>query len=298
MRLTQIHDNILLIEFETKKELTLTFFRIQEFYESLNPRLNSVHFSVFDFLHENVKDDGTIDYFSFWEGFNFPDFAIKEWVNGIAYTTPYEKELLQLIDYAWNKKFYVIGTLEGDKRTIEHELAHALYYIDDVYMYEASDLYTRLCIEENRVIRKMVRGLLELDYSQDVLIDEIQAYLLSEKSSYIKKHFGVDTKQIKKHIKPLKKLFKKYKADILNNSKKNKNDPKAPKAKNTGNSEISANSVSETSKIVDFTPQQSNPVAISQIPEQKVEKSKEKTENFTAGYFPSAISSANTTANT
>ena len=72
-------DNILQFSFDSQKELTLTFFRIQEYYESALTNIVGKKFSVFDFLNGYLDDAGKIDYFSFWSGFNFPDDVLKEW---------------------------------------------------------------------------------------------------------------------------------------------------------------------------------------------------------------------------
>ena len=69
MKLKKYGDNILFFEFKTQKDLALTFFRVQEFYESQNDCLLNKSFSVFDFLNESMDKEGYLDYFYFWSGF-------------------------------------------------------------------------------------------------------------------------------------------------------------------------------------------------------------------------------------
>ena len=102
MKTKKIGDNILFFEFKTQKDMALTFFRVQEFYESKNDNLLNKSFSVFDFLEESMTKEGYLDYFYFWSGFNVPGHIVKKWMDnehGPNYFTYLEFKLIaEVID--------------------------------------------------------------------------------------------------------------------------------------------------------------------------------------------------------
>ena len=69
--------NCLLLEFNTQKDLALAFCRVEEYYEG-QPKLNGNYVSFVDFIDFFMKDDGSIDYFNYWSGFNIPGNIFRE----------------------------------------------------------------------------------------------------------------------------------------------------------------------------------------------------------------------------
>lgn len=216
MKVTNLSPQILLFEGYTQKELALTFFRIEEFYESPLSGLNGQKFSVFDFLYQSMDIDGNIDYFSFWAGFNFPGHIVKDWWNLHSDWTPYEEQLIRQIrlNVDTGKKFYVIGALEKDTETIDHELAHALYYMDNEYEKEIEDLNQEMIVFHLDQLQKMEDYLLSIGYSKKVFYDELQAYLITEPKEALVEDFGVDYDKIEYMILRYKEVFEKYKNQL------------------------------------------------------------------------------------
>ena len=116
------------------------------FRSSKNPNLKNKPFTVFEFLNETMQDSGDMGYFAYWDGFNFPGNVLLDWMkmtppDGI---TIYERKLLDAVFDMVDKetKFYVIGTPEGDIKTLNHEISHALYYLNQDFKKEMTEILT------------------------------------------------------------------------------------------------------------------------------------------------------------
>jgi len=72
-----------------------------------------------------------------------------------------------------NKNFYLIGTVKGDDRALDHELAHAFFWKDEEYRNDMISLVNSIPNKDELLrILKEERG-----YGKDVLFDEAQAFL-------------------------------------------------------------------------------------------------------------------------
>ena len=213
MKSKKLTKNIVLFTFPTRKELTLHFFRIQEFYESPKKSLFKKKFSVFDFLNESMNAKGEIDYFSYWTGFNIPgDFVNKWWVMNGRDSTPAEQALFNRLHQSnidFSKPYYIIGALHKDEDVIKHEIAHALYYTNTKYATEMNDLIYDFFKTDRKNYCKVEKRLNKMGYGKNVIKDEIQAYLSSEKSSYLKKEFDITPKNVP-IIKQFRDVLLKY----------------------------------------------------------------------------------------
>jgi hypothetical protein len=215
MKLKKLDKNLLLFTFDTRKEITTTFFRVQEYYESPNLNLHRKKFSVFQFLQEQMCDDGHIDYFSFWSGFNIPGHIINSWWKDGAEldSTTKEEELMTQIwhNVDMSDRYYVIGAEEKDLTTINHEIAHALYYLNRVYTHKMGDLIQEFMTKYKEDYDSMVGELLRMGYNEDVIDDEIQAYLSSEKKKDLE-DFGInfDYKRCYPIIKKFRSVLKEF----------------------------------------------------------------------------------------
>lgn len=113
-------------------------------------------------------------YFQDWSGFNVPSTAFQPFYEGkFDPLTEKEKRLLGLFRNL-QSRFYVIGIYDGGKKgTLTHELAHALFFIDDDY---------------RKAVREAMRGydtsplekqLAKAGYARHVIPDEVQAYIVA-----------------------------------------------------------------------------------------------------------------------
>jgi len=200
-------DNVLFLEFSNRKDLTTTMFRVQEYYESNNKKIRNKIFTTEDFIEEYTDARGNIDYFSFWEGFNVPGNIINNFFKSFELTKReinFKKTIEKFLDR--KKDYYVIAT-DGDNTTLKHELAHALYYLNEEYREKVQKIIKSIPASEHK---KLINNLNKLQYNDSVHIDEIQAYLATSKKSELVDDFEIDYEKMKKHISSIKKLFKGY----------------------------------------------------------------------------------------
>jgi hypothetical protein len=222
MQVNKLGSNILLFTTKSQKELAITFFRMQEHYESQNKKLFRKPFDVFTFLDEMMDKKGHINYFSYWAGFNFPDTNFEDWRNAIDQVTPYEQEFIKNVDDLIDvtHPYYLIGALKGDKETINHEISHALYYLNPAYREEAEILIYEMINLFPDEYKKIKKHLMKMGYNENVVWDEIQAYFGAEKLDYLADEFSVNfTKHSRIRKNPIKfsdlvnkqrKLLRKY----------------------------------------------------------------------------------------
>lgn len=168
----RVAEGIYLLRFETQYELTSTFLRVQEHYES--PQFHGRIFTLEQYMDWYVAENGAFTYFKDWSGFNVPSTAFEPFYAGkFDPLTRKERRLLGMFRNLQGR-FYVIGIYDGGKKgTLTHELAHALFFIDDDYRHavrEAMRGYDTSALEKK---------LLDTGYARHVVQDEVQAYIVA-----------------------------------------------------------------------------------------------------------------------
>lgn len=170
---SKIAKGIYLLRFKTQYELAATFLRIQEHYES--SRFHGRIFSLEQFMDWYAERYGNFTYYQDWAGFNVPSTALPPFYEGkFDPLSEKEKQLLRLFKDLQQERFYVIGIYDsGAKGSLTHELAHALFFIDDSYrkaVHKALRGYNTT---------KLARQIAEAGYANHVIPDEIQAYIIA-----------------------------------------------------------------------------------------------------------------------
>lgn len=194
MKVTKLSNKQLLIEFPTRKEMNLTCFRMSEFsegYEELRQ-----YYTPDVFIDKWSDEDGKITYWEYWQGHNITKKKIIEFSDVFShgyYTTSLfgkQPDLVQIRDinlhlskreievifllHQIDIDGYVIFIEEGDLITLRHELSHSYYFLYDTYKQRANAILNTLGDDISNRIKK---GLIDMKYSEDVLQDEMQAYL-------------------------------------------------------------------------------------------------------------------------
>jgi len=204
--------NCLLLEFNTQKDLALAFCRVEEYYEG-QPKLNRNYTSFVDFIDFFMKDDGSINYFNYWSGFNIPGDVFKEWFQKeMSDKTKWEIALSQevALKLDMDSPFYVIGGKKGDMNVIDHEIAHALYYMDESYKAEMEEMNYNFFKQHRMQYSKMVKKLKKMGYGENVIKDEVQAYMSTSKKSELVNDFGLNYDTIKPMITQYRKVLSWY----------------------------------------------------------------------------------------
>lgn len=191
MKIKNLGNNLLLLIAKDQYELCSSFVRLQEFYESPYPNIRGQHFTLDEFMDTYAKDHNGFSYFTDWCGFNIPGCIVNQFRDLFKDDLrPKEKNLLDLIlkeHTMTNGWYYVIGVIKGDYAAINHEVAHALYYLNPLYNKEISILAEEYKKENPNKVKK----LLKQGYDKDFITDELQAYNIEK-------------------LKPYKKIFNKY----------------------------------------------------------------------------------------
>lgn len=165
-------EKIIHLNFSKQYDLSSTFLRFQEYYES--PEFRNKIFTLKEYKQWYIKQNGEFSYYTDWGGFNIPSKILKPFYkNKFKNLSKREKDFLHLFS---NKrgKFYIIGTYGNDLDNLEclkHELAHAFYYIDDEYKKSVN----KLCKSFTKA-NIAYYALLKVGYCKHVLMDELNAY--------------------------------------------------------------------------------------------------------------------------
>jgi len=182
-----------------------TLLRFQEHYES--PKFRNKIFTLNEFKEWYPKSKGTkkFTYYTDWNGFNFPSHILNPFYSGkFKSLSAAEKRILKTFKDK-DGKFYVIGTAKGgDIATRQHEIAHALFYLDKQYKADVTSVVNLLSKKD---YEKFTDELKYLGYTKQVYVDEIHAYLLSHTNEELIRFFKV-SKACFSSKKLIEKMFK------------------------------------------------------------------------------------------
>jgi hypothetical protein len=177
-------DKIHLLTFKNQLELTSTFLRFQEHYES--PEFKGKIFTLKEYKNWYTKTSpqgiltGKFTYYSDWTGFNIPSSTLKPFYDGkFDPLSPAEKEFLNIFKNEVGP-FYIIGVHMDSKNLgplLKHEIAHGLFATVLDYKKEVQMILTKY---DTSAIRLEISS--KSGYHEDVLEDEIHAYCLSSGS--------------------------------------------------------------------------------------------------------------------
>ena len=173
-----ISKNIFLLVFENQKEITSTFLRFQEHFES--PEFRGKIFTLKEYKEWYSKINGDFTYYSDWNGFNIPSYVLKPFYDGKF--DPLSKKEEQVLELFKDRggDFYIIGihkNMEEMSNLLTHELAHGLFYTNKKYRESTIQIVSGFDLENIKTELRAKGG-----YHEDVLIDEIQAYLIDDRN--------------------------------------------------------------------------------------------------------------------
>jgi hypothetical protein len=190
------------LKYKTIPDLTRSFFRLAEYYESGRTGRNK-QVSLPDFLDQWVDRQGNVDYLKFWDGFNITDRAFRDWAKSARPFSKSEQVMVDVVKQATKgmSKFSIIGVGSTDKDTEKHEMFHAKYYLDDNFRSAADKLLKDNATDPAvKTIEKILRT--KLDYKNHVE-EEVAAYLYA--GSQLKLVFGINPQDLVKKFQQLDK---------------------------------------------------------------------------------------------
>jgi hypothetical protein len=180
-KLKEIYKNIFLVTISDPYDLAMTFCRAQEFYESPFKQFRGKTFTLSEFQRAYSKKfgEGVFTYPRDWAGFNVPGRVMEKFMSLTFedWGNPYD-HTVEDIHYDIKEKndgeYYVIGAEPNSKETINHEICHALYYLDNQYRERVNSIISEL---NSSIFKQFRTHLLNIGYSKPVIIDEINAYI-------------------------------------------------------------------------------------------------------------------------
>lgn len=179
----QIMPGIFLIEVDGNNDLGMTFLRAQEFYESVNPNIQFSKFTIEQYSqwYKTQSKTGDFSYGEDWRGFNLPSHAIEACYRINNERTAYDDFFLSIVqkckELAKNdglENYYLLGVRKDDTQTLDHEVAHGMFTVNEKYQKQMLERVNRL---SNDVKYYLYNWLTHKGYSQTVHNDEIQAYM-------------------------------------------------------------------------------------------------------------------------
>ena len=210
----EVFPKIFCVTVDDNYDRAMLFCRYQEFYESPTKKFRGKYFSWSQYMRY-YKDHWKKDTFTYpvdWSGYNIPSHIVEGGIDTFNKETEYDEIMNDIYYYCenyplkYNKSrtdWYLIGASSKDLRTMDHEIAHGLYYTNKNYRMAMSYQF-RLIPEKTK--EKIFKKLIKMGYVNDknILVDEAQAFLSTGLYN------GLQTKEIKKYEKEFIKIFKEY----------------------------------------------------------------------------------------
>lgn len=211
----EVFPKIYCVTVDVDYDRAMLFCRYQEFYESPTKKYRGKYFTWMDYMRY-YKDHWKKDTFTYpidWSGYNIPSTVLEKGVDAFYKETEYDEIMNDIFFYcaidSQNKNggartnFYVIGASSKDLRTMDHEIAHGLFFTNKDYRLE---MLVQLTSIPQKVMDKIDKKLIKMGYVNDrkILDDEAQAFLSTGLYN------GLQIKEIKKYEKGFISIFKKF----------------------------------------------------------------------------------------
>jgi len=194
----------------------MLFCRYQEYYESPYKKFRGKKFSWMEYMRE-YKIFWKKDVFTYpedWSGYNIPSNILEGGIDAFYKETEYDVIMNDVFFHcsidSQNKNdgqrcdWYLIGASSKDLKTMDHEIAHGLYFTNNTYKKIVDVLIKNI---KPTHYDKLKKKLIKMGYVNDkkIIDDEIQAFMSTGLYN------GLDTKELKKYEKEFKKNFKLFK---------------------------------------------------------------------------------------
>lgn len=204
----------------------MLFMRAQEFYETPLNEFQNKPFCIFDFMNQyRLKKQNEIYNFKYpehWAGYNVPSDSLEKCYPLTAdrdqfcgFITPYDLMMYDIIKRIREDqpkgRFYLIGVDSEESKTMDHEIAHALYFTNPKYRAEMNELVAGMT---EPMQATLIEILVQMGYRTEVANDEIQAFMST--GLYWKMY---KVRGVKSISKKFSKIYKKYTNEQLHKTK-------------------------------------------------------------------------------
>lgn len=213
----EIFPKIFAVSIKNDYDRAMLFCRYQEFYESPFKEIRGKYFSLeyYMWIYTKQRKEEVFTYPRDWSGYNIPSGSIEKALNVFYYKntpSPYDKIMSDIYFSCENNplksgkprsKWYLLGADSYKSQTMDHEIAHGMYYTNRDYKKSVSELISGIKKSDYSFLCK---NLVKMGYADDkkILDDEIQAFL----STGLYK--TLDTKETRKYLSDFKNNFLNY----------------------------------------------------------------------------------------
>jgi hypothetical protein len=211
----EIKPSIYCVQVDDNYDRAMLFCRYQEFYESPHKKFRGKYFTWMEYMRF-YKDKWKKDTFTYpidWSGYNIPCNIIQKANHMFCGETEYDNIMNDIYFYCSShimeknggrqSDWYLIGASGKDLRTLDHEIAHGLYFTNNEYRKLVNKLIRNI---KPTHYDKLKNKLIKMGYVNDkkIIYDEIQAFMSTGLYN------GLDTKELKQYEKSFIKNFKKF----------------------------------------------------------------------------------------
>jgi hypothetical protein len=214
-KVKEIKPFIYCVEVDDDYDRAMLFCRYQEFYESPYKKFRGKPFTWMEYMrhYKDVWKKRTFTYPDDWSGYNIPSNILEKGVDAFYKETEYDNLMKDIYFYcginSQNKNngkscnWYLIGASSKDKGTMNHEIAHGLYFTNKEYKNNITNLIKNI---KPIHYEKLKKKLIKMGYVDDkkIIDDEIQAFMSTGLYN------GIDTKELKTYQKEFKKNFSNF----------------------------------------------------------------------------------------
>lgn len=184
----EIRPQIFAVVIKDIYQRAMLFCRYQEFYESPYVEIKGKFFTweQFMMIYKTRRKENVFTYPHDWSGFNIPSNIIDKALDKFSKDAgPYDDVMKTIWYYCENyplkfekarKKWYLIGADKFKSSTMNHEIAHGLYYTNKEYKKNCDDLISNIKPTHYERIRKKLVSMGYVDQKK-IIDDETQAYL-------------------------------------------------------------------------------------------------------------------------
>jgi hypothetical protein len=210
----EVFPKIFCVTVDDNYDRAMLFCRYQEYYESPTKKFRGKHFTWAEYMR-HYKDHWKKDTFTYpidWSGYNIPSTVVEKGVDTFYKETEYDEIMNDIYYFCENYPlrlgesrgtWYLIGASSKDLKTMNHEIAHGLFFTNKNYRNAMSYQFSLI---PEKTKEKIFKKLIKMGYVDDknILVDEAQAFLSTGLYN------GLEIKEIKNYEKPFIKIFKEY----------------------------------------------------------------------------------------
>jgi hypothetical protein len=214
-KVKEIKSKIYCVLVDDDYDRAMLFCRYQEFYESPYKEFRGKKFSWMEYMrfYKSAWKKRVFTYPEDWSGYNIPSNVLEKANDTFYKETEYDHIMNDIYFYCVNDSmeknsgtrcdWYLIGASSKDLKTLDHEIAHGLYYTNKEYKKEVEKLINNI---KPSHYEKLKKKLTKMGYVDDkkIIDDEINAFMSTGLYN------GLDTKELKKYEKEFIRNFKKF----------------------------------------------------------------------------------------